>query len=189
MYTWCCSSTERLLAESLAEISTTINRYSKYKEGQHLKTTSVFGVHTQTNTRPSQSRQLIKALASWLYSVYLIRWIHMLPPRWQNSGGKTPFTDEPQYQWISLLKQIFLSFFFSNGKVGLSNACWLWLTVRGCATCWIGCFWTPYAGSQLDQWLSWACCWAPQIVGPTDLLPHSLSHCLNTLWKRERRTE
>lgn len=114
----------------LTEISTVIKLHNKHSQGKHLKATSVSlsGMHTQTHThthahtRPHQSRQLIRALAAWLYSVYLIRRIHMLPLCWPNNGEKTPFTDEPQYPRISLLKQIFLIFFFFCGKVGLSRA-------------------------------------------------------------------
>lgn len=32
----------------------------------------------------------------------------MLPLRWLNNGGQTPFTDEPQYPRISLPVQNFL---------------------------------------------------------------------------------
>lgn len=53
-------------------------------------------------------RELIRALAAWLCSVYLIRRIHMLPPRRQDNAKETPFTDEPQYPRISLPKDIFL---------------------------------------------------------------------------------
>lgn len=89
--------------------------HKSYKLGQCLKTTPVPGmrslIHTHTHTLPHQSKQLIRALAAWLYIVYLIRNIHMLPLRQLNNWEKTPFTDEAQYSRICLSQQIFFIFF------------------------------------------------------------------------------
>lgn len=74
-------------------------------------------IHTQGSTRGES----IRVLAAWLCSAYLIRRIHLLPPRWRNNAGKSPFTDEPQYPTNLLTQADIFNLFFFCAEVGLSS--------------------------------------------------------------------